>query len=384
MLKLFFAFFFLYFADPSHGSISLVSNKGYVIYCPCMGRFGNQVEQLLGALGFAKKTDRTLVVPPFIAQDPNQKKPHVPFSAWFDLERLEEYHRVIEMSDFIGKVAPQVWPKTERNIYCSSHQAGKEKDCRANSGVPFAPFFAEYDVNFAGSVPYTDIGIISPAGDWFEKYPAAYHPVLAFDTPPAPYTVRREESHIQKFLEFNRETVSRVNNLIKKQLKRPYLAVHIRNGKDLEHACDFLAQSGGDKVFMASAQCAGYYDDANRKPISESMCYPSWELMVMKILSAAEEIDAASVYISYDNENILDFLDSSLKDMKKGIKLVSAPTYTDDIVVNIGAMIEADAFVGNCMSTITAFAARRRRLQGKSVDYFGIEALSMLPGRREL
>lgn len=41
--------------------------KGYIMFCPCMGRTGNQLDQFVGMVGFAKLVDRTLILPKFIS-----------------------------------------------------------------------------------------------------------------------------------------------------------------------------------------------------------------------------------------------------------------------------------------------------------------------------
>jgi hypothetical protein len=71
--------------------------KGYVIAFACQGRFGNQMDYLLGTMDYATQVDRTLILPPWVdynAKKTTGKYPWFPwFKEYFNVDKLAKYHR---------------------------------------------------------------------------------------------------------------------------------------------------------------------------------------------------------------------------------------------------------------------------------------------------
>jgi len=111
-----------------------VDPNGYMMFCPCMGRFGNQADHYLGSLAFAEGINRTLVLPPWVEYRPGHSRSvQVPFKKYFDVEAVKKYHRVIPMEDFFAskKIIECHMARVQKKIVLSFKKARTSRGKRA-------------------------------------------------------------------------------------------------------------------------------------------------------------------------------------------------------------------------------------------------------------
>ncbi|CAH1253802.1 Hypp1248 [Branchiostoma lanceolatum] len=346
-------------------------SRGYILYCPCMGRFGNQADHFLGALQFAKGLDRTLVLPPWI-QYRHGKPPytnlHVPFKDWFQVEPLQEYHRVLPMEDFMEQLAPEHWPPERRKSFCFTMAAQRSKDkksCPAKEGNPFGPFWDNFDVDFVSSELYEglsynteDRGMVDK---WNKRFPPDQFPVLAFMGAPANFPVLPQNIDLHRYVHWSDKMMAEVNQVIEKNLPRPFVGVHLRNGMDWKSACEHV--DGSRPHLFASGQCVGY-DHRTAKTLTKEMCFPSKKEVLKAVRKAVKKVKAKSIYVATDN-------DPMLPDLRKEFDQLSVFHLNPEVPqLDLAILGQADHFVGNCVSTFTAFVTRERKAADKPTTFF--------------
>ncbi|XP_068144806.1 GDP-fucose protein O-fucosyltransferase 1 [Drosophila tropicalis] len=359
---------------PGIGNTYERDPNGYLTYCPCMGRFGNQADHFLGSLAFARALNRTLILPPWVEYRKGELRSHqVSFDTYFDVEPLQKFHRVILMSEFMDQLAKDVWPVEKRVSFCymerKSLQKEKNQDrqCHAKDGNPFGPFWDTYNIDFVASEFYGplhfDVHHSAVASKWQAKYDVVSWPVLAFTGAPASFPVQLENCELQKHLQWSSKYREGARDFIKNILPRgAFVGLHLRNGVDWVRACEHVKDS---QHLFASPQCLGYRNE--RGSLYPELCMQTKESIVRQLKRVIKNVrqtqpknEIKSVFVASDANHLIKELRSALSRMNITVHKLDK----DDPYLDLAILGQSNHFIGNCVSSFSAFVKRERDSHG--------------------
>lgn len=348
-----------------------VPEEGYIIYCPCMGRFGNQAEQLLGSLLFAKSLNRTLVLPPFIHYGYNHTPELIPFENVIAIDPIKDYHNVVTLTDFMRHHATDLWPSGNRIFFCYSARNIDAETCDALKGQPYEKFWSTFNISEDGAIFYKPLSTsYHHIEGWKSKFPPTSHRILAFVGAPSSFPAYKDAIRLQRHIRISDDIKLRALDF--KRTKgfdgKPFLSMHIRHGSDWKKACQLLKSSGGLNQFFSSAQCTGY-DSISQTRLEYETCLPSYETISQKlnqsldVFKAQEKCEINHVHIATDHDDPTMW--KYLKEDFQDIEFIFSPRDHSmmSTMLDIYLMTTADVLIGNCISSFSAFPARIRSHQ---------------------
>lgn len=338
---------------------------------------GNQAEHFLGAMSFAKSINRTLVIPPF------RTYKNVPYKEWFKPEKLNAFHRSIPADDFMQQIAPKYWPLNERRGFCYG-----STECQMQFGNPANQFWKELGVDeFTNNINFL-IDFNEPS-QWLKIFPAGEFPVIALRGAPASFPVKARDRDNQRYMVWSDDIIKQVNEfltetfgnfnsqfieLLEKSLyfhnfldNEKFIGIHLRNGIDWENACGYIDKENDMANFMASPQCLENSD----VKLNKNLCFPSTEI----ILNDLENIivnelkgKVRNIYVATDKMPMI----KEIKSRFSGIidKVVHYDPWLP--VLDLAILARSEYFIGNCVSSFTAFVKRERDVNKKESAFWAI------------
>ncbi len=265
------------------------------------------------------------------------------------------------MESFFESFATKLWPADQRISFCYADRQPLDGvnvggACNAKNGNPFGPFWDTFDVDFVGSETYGplhyDVYHTKVAQDWNKKYPPQEWPVLAFTGAPAPYPVQKENVPLHNHLQWNEHMAKRAEDFIREKLpKGPFIGIHLRNGVDWSRACEHVVNAPN---LFASAQCLGYRNENGRA--STELCFPSEEIIVRQLRRIITQYKAKSIFVASDFDHMIGKLNKSFQ--KISVTAHNLPF--DDPHLDLAILGRSNHFIGNCISSFSAFVKRER------------------------
>lgn len=345
-----------------------VDPKGYILFCPCMGRFGNQIEQFLGAMNFAHDIDRTLVLPHWVEYPEGFGSAQISFQKYFQVEPLRSYNKVILMDDFMKYLADKVWPKGNRIAFCYQF---RDKTCNAKEGNPFKPYWDLFEIDFDGNAKFGPLGYDMDFGThksaWIDNFSADKFPVLAFTGTPGSFPVLEKNVHLQKYLKWS-DYIEKIADAFLKKFKpdknEKFIGIHLRNGVDFKKACEHTRDNRYSN-FFASAQCLGY--DNQKGELTIELCYPSDSTIMKQVGDALKKTGAKYAYVASDADHMIRKFEKRFKKVKFA-KYESESPHVDLCILG-----KSNHAIVNCVSTFSAFLKRQRDSENKTTEFWAFK-----------
>lgn len=178
---------------------------------------------------------------------------------------------------------------------------------------------------------------------------------------PAVFPVQSENRELHKYLKWSALLERDAINFIKTKLpKGAFIGIHLRNGIDWIRACEHIPNSPN---LFASAQCLGYRNEKGQ--LTADICMPPRELIIRQLkrqIKKFKEIhknnEIKSIFVASDNNHMIRELNESLQRMK--IVAIKLDADINRPHLDLAILARANHFIGNCVSSFTAFVKRER------------------------
>lgn len=314
-----------------------------------------------------------MILPPWVEyRKGHAKSIQVPFARYFKVNELAKFTKVITMEDFMENLADTVWPADKRVSFCYMERqnlnGSSSASCNAKEGNPFFSFWDTFKIDFVtseffGPLNY-DIKWQQMDRKWNERYPPAEWPVLAFTGAPAAFPVQQDDLHLHKYLRWSDEIDQMALDFIKSSLPPgAFIGIHLRNGIDWIRACEHVRDS---RNLFSSPQCLGYANEKGN--LTMDICMPTQEAIVKKIKRRVKKVremkngtEIKSVFVASDSNHLIEYLNDQLHRMNvKAFKL-----HEDNPHVDLAILGRSNYFIGNCVSSFSAFVKRERDARGE-------------------